>query len=246
MQLLDRFKKALAGEGGEALVLQIEREAADKAEFAADRKRLDAEIRESERRRKEELPKLREKAAALRAEVDRVREELLAAEGAVSKAAGEEWDLDWTLRGGIERARLALERTAWPWLHQAIEDAKERRRHWQNYGWERHRWFRSEKVPVEPDPSDPDYRLMKRRGGTYWMQRFGSNKAAMNAVNEAMNKALESLERLRWRVDEPTRDEVAVLMKAFEERTWAEAAKEVVWIEPKAPRYDKDGEPIAA
>jgi hypothetical protein len=246
MQLLDRFKKALAGEGGEALVLQIEREAQDKTKALAERRRLDAEVREHERQKKEELPKLREKTASARAEVDRIRKEVLAAERIASDASSEESSLHWSIQNGVNRARIALAKSAWPWLHDAIEQAWDRRRDWQNYGWERHRWFRSEKVAVAPDPSDPDYRVLMRNGGYYKMERFGSNKAALDVMREGMNQAVEQLERLLWRVEEPSREEVAALMTAFAEETWAAAAKNVVWIEPKAPRYDKNGEPLAA
>jgi len=245
MQLLDRFKKALAGEGGEALIAQIEREAEDKAKALAARRRLDAEVREHERQKKEELPKLAEKTAARRAEVDRMRATLEAAERAASNASSEESSLYWSIKNGIERARIGLAKSAWPWLHDAIEQAKDRRRDWQNYGWERHRWFRSEKVAVQPDSSDPQYRWLKANGGFYKMERFGSNKAALDTMRAGMDKALDEMERLLWRVEEPSREEVEALMRAFDEQTWAAAAQQVVWIEPKAPRYDKDGEPLA-
>ncbi len=246
MQLLDRFKKALAGEGGEALVAQIEREAAEKATAHAARVRLDAEIREFERQKKEELPKLREKAAARLAEADRVRQELLAAQREASFAASEESSLHWSIRQGIERARIALQRTAWPWLLAEIERAWDRRRDWQQHGWERHRWFRKDDVAVAPHPSDPNYRRMKVYGTSYKLERFGTNKAALDRLHADMDRAIEALERLRWRVEEPSREEVAGLMEVFSEATWAARARDVVWIEPKAPRYDKDGQPLAS
>jgi len=246
MQLLDRFKKALAGEGGEAFVLEIEREAEEKTKALAERRRLDAEVREHEREKREELPKLREKSAAARAEVHRVRKELRAAEGIAAIAASEESSLHWSIHNGIDRARIGLAKSAWPWLRETIEQAWDRRRDWQNYGWERHRWFRSENVAVPADPSDPSYRRMKVHGSYYKMERFGSNKAALDALRAQMNRAIEEMEKLLWRVEEPSREEVAALMNVFSEEAWAAAAKEVVWIEPKAPRYDKDGQPLAA
>lgn len=245
MQLLDRFKKALAGEGGEALVLEIEREAREKATAHAERRRLDAQIREFERQKKEELPTLRETTAARRAEVDRIRGELLLAQKEASFAASDESALIYSIRQGIERARIGLQRTAWPWLHEAIERAWDRRRDWQNHGWERHRWYRSETALVEADPSDPNHRRMKAYESFYKMERFGSNQAALDALHAEMNRAIEALERLRWRVEEPSREEVARLMEVFSDDTWAARAKQVVWIEPKAPRYDKKGELIA-
>lgn len=246
MQLYDRLKKALQGDGGEALVLEIEREVADKAEYAAERKRLDAEVREYERKKKEELPKLREQSAAAQVEVDRVRKDLEKAERLLSAARCAESSLHFSIGNGIDRGRIALARTAWPWLHEAIEKATEQRRAWENHKWEKYRWWRRETVAVPPDSSDPDYRVLTRNGGYYKMERFGSNNAACEAIRDGMSTGLEQLERLLWRIEEPTRDEVAALMRAFDEATWAAAAKDVVWVEPKAPRYDKDGQPLAA
>lgn len=246
MQLYDRLKKALQGDGGEALVLEIEREVADKAEYAAERKRLDTEVRDHERRKREELPVLRKKTAAARAEVDRIRKELAAAERAASDASCDESSLYRSIHEGIERARISLAKTAWRWLHEAVEKAKEQRRAWGNHKWEKFRWWRRETVAVQPDPSDPDYRVLTRNGAYYKMERFGSNNAACDAIRVGMEKATEQLERLLWRVEEPSREEVAALMRAFDEATWAEMAQDVVWVEPQAPRYDADGQPIAA
>lgn len=246
MQLLDRFKKALQGEGGEALVAQIEREAADKATYLAERRRLDAEIREHERQRREELPKLRAKTEVLRAEVDRIRGELLAAQRVAAIAGSEASSLDWSIRHGIEKARIGLQKTAWPWLKDAIEQAWDRRRDWQDHGWERHLWVRSENVAVAADPSDPNHRRMKAQGSFYKMERHGSNRAALDALRAEMDRAIQQMERLCWRAEEPMREEVARLMEVFSEEAWAAAARKVVWIEPVAPRYDKNGEPVAA
>lgn len=246
MQLYDRLKKALHGNGGEALVVEIEREVADKHKAVADRKRLDAEIREWERKKREELPALREKTAAAEAEVARVRKELQKAQRAQMDARTAESDLYFSIGQGIDRARIHLARAAWPWLHETIERAKDRRREWHDQKWKQYRWWRREKVSVEPHSSDPEYRRMKVHGARYRMTRYGSNDAACERVRESMDQALDALERLLWRVEEPTRDEVAALMTAFDERTWAETAHDVVWIEPQAPRYDANGVQIVA
>ena len=49
MQLYDRLKKALQGDGGEALVVEIEREAADKADFVAIADHLAATVPDARR-----------------------------------------------------------------------------------------------------------------------------------------------------------------------------------------------------
>ena len=110
---------------------------------------------------------------------------------------------------------------------------------------ERLRWWQSDVVHVQPDRSDPDYRWMRAQGAYYPMKRHGSNSAAINALLERMSAALDTLRSLAWQVEEPTRDEVAAISAVFEEDAWRDAAKDVVWTEPKAPRFDANGNPVA-
>src|SRR5207302_7768179 len=105
--------------------------------------------------------------AKAEAEISRVRKELQAAEAVYSDARREVSDLDYSLRMEVDRARIELTRTAWPWLFVAIEEAEERRRRFATHERGQLQNWRSHKVPVAPDPSDPDFRAMCAHGSTY-------------------------------------------------------------------------------
>jgi hypothetical protein len=210
------------------------------------RRAHDQEIQQAERRRRDELPVLREAEKRAEAEVARVRKALEAAETAYSDARREQWLLDDSLRGQISRARIELERTAWPWLAVVIEAAKERLSRFTGYERGQLQTWRSETVRVAPDPSDPDFRSMLVHGTTYRMHRVATNDAALDAVKAEMEKALDTLRSLPWRVEEPTDEEVEALLAVFEDAVWRKAAENLVWKEPTPPKYDAKGNRIAA
>lgn len=209
------------------------------------RRALDLDIQQAQRRRREELPVLREAEQKADAEVARVRKLLEAAEAAYSEARRVQWDLDDTLKRQIDRARIELERTAWPWLAVVIEAAEERLRRFASERGQLQTW-RSETVRVAPDPSDPDFRSMLVHGVTYRMERVAKNNAALDAVKADMERALETLHSLPWRVEEPADEEVEALLSVFEDAVWRKAAEKFVWKEPTAPKYDAKGNRIAA
>lgn len=224
-----------------------ERRQAERLRRATEVRRAhDQEIQKAERRRREELPGLREAEKNAEAEVARVRKELEAAETAYSDARREAWSLDDSLRSIISRARIELERTAWPWLAVVIEAADERHSHFTNYQRGQLQTWRSQTVRVAPDPSDPDFRSMLVHGMTYRMDRVATNNAALDAVKLEMEKALKTLRSLAWRVEEPTDEEVESLLAVFEDATWKKAAEKLVWKEPTPPKYDAKGNRIAA
>ena len=137
-------------------VVSDERRQAERLRRATEARRaLDLEIQQAERRRREELPVLRETVNKAEAEVARVRALLETAETAYYAARREQADVDDSLRRQIDRARIELERTAWPWLAVAIEAAQERISRFTGYERGHLQTWRSETVRVAPDPSDP-------------------------------------------------------------------------------------------
>ena len=210
------------------------------------RRSHDLVIQHAERRRRDELPALREAVTRAEAEVARVRKELEAAETAHNDARREQWDFDDSLKRQIDRAHVELERTAWPWLAVVIEAAQERLSRFTGYERGQLQTWRSEKVRVAPDPSDPDFRSMVVHGATYRMDRVATNDAALDAVKTEMDKALQTLRSLPWRVEEPTDEEVEALLAVFEDTVWKKAAETFVWKEPAPPKYDAKGNRIAA
>ncbi|MCE9638372.1 MAG: hypothetical protein K8T90_21940 [Planctomycetes bacterium] len=224
-----------------------ERRQAERLRRATEARRaLDREIQQAERRRRAELPVLREKVNQAEADVASVRKVLEATEAAYYDARREQADLDDSLRRQIDRARIELERTAWPWLAVAIEAAQERISRFTSYERGQLQTWRSEAVRVAPDPSDPDFRSMLVRGVTYRMDRVATNDAALDAVKAEMDRALKALRSLPWRVEEPTDEEVQALLAMFEDTVWKKAAETLVWKEPSPPKYDANGNRIAA
>lgn len=224
-----------------------ERRQAERLRRGTDVRRAhDQVIQQAERRRREEVPVLREAVDKAEVEVARVRKTLEAAETAYSDARREQWDLDDSLKRQIDQARIELERTAWPWLAVAIEAAQERLSRFTGYERGQLQTWRSESVRVAPDPSDPDFRSMLVHGMTYRMDRVATNNAALDAVKAQMDKALQTLRSLPWRVDEPTDEEVEALLAVFEDAVWRKAAETFVWEEPSPPKYDAKGNRIAA
>ncbi len=224
-----------------------ERRQAERLRRATEVRRAhDLAIQQAERRRREELPVLREAVDKAEAEVARGRKELDAAETAYSDARREQWTLDDSLRGQIDRARIELERTAWPWLAVAIEAAQERLSRFTGYERGQLQTWRSETVRVAPDPSDPDFRSMLVHGATYRMDRVATNDAALEAVRAEMDRALKTLRSLPWRVEEPTEAEVEALLAVFEDAVWRKAAEAFVWKEPSPPKYDAKGNRVSA
>jgi hypothetical protein len=240
-----------SGEGppprDESVAVSDEQKTAERQRRVIDARRaLDLEIQQAERRRREEVPALRAAAAKAEADVARIRKELDVAETKFSDAGCAASNLDLSLGGQIDRARIELARTAWPWLFVAIDAAQERLDRFKSYERGQLQTWRTEKVSVPPDPSDPDNRRMRAFGECYRMDRVATNDAALDAVRADMDKALTALRALPWRVEEPTDEEVQALLAAFENAVWWKAAEQLVWKEPAAPKYDASGNRIAA
>jgi hypothetical protein len=224
-----------------------ERRQAERLRRATEARRAhDLQIQHALRQRRDELPVLQETVNKAEAEVVRVRKQLEAAETAYYDARREQWNRDDSLKRQIDAARIELERTAWPWLAVAIEAAHERLSRFTSYERGQLQTWRSETVRVAPDPSDPDFRSMIVHGVTYRMEREATNNAALDAVKAEMEKALETLRSLPWRVEEPTDEEVEELLAVFEGDVWRKAAEKLVWKEPVPPKYDAKGNRIAA
>jgi hypothetical protein len=241
MMLIDRLKKALAGEGGEAVVAAIERETEERAAASRRRRELGEKIAAAERRKLEELPSLeaaREKAVA---EFDDARRRVQDAEQAAGDAASANFAVHFHIDETIRAAKADLRRTAEKRLHDALEHARDRMREWNNFeGKKLHHWS-TEKIDVAPDSSDPEYRAMRRHGISYRMRRTCSNSAALAELRERMSKAIDQLVRFTEQVEPPTKAEVDAVLEVFEERTWQDYASRFVWKEPKPPRYDANG-----
>lgn len=224
-----------------------ERRQAERQRRATETRRaLDLEVQRAERRRRDEMPALRAAVDKAEAEVVRLRKQLETAETAASDARRNQWDLDDSLRRQIDRARSELERTAWPWLAVALEAAQERFRWFTNHERGQLQTWRTETVRVAPDPSDPDFRSMIVHGVTYRMDREATNNAALEALKVEMDRALQTLRSLAWRVEEPADEEVESILAVFEDTSWKKAAEELVWKEPSPPKYDAKGNRIAA
>lgn len=228
-------------------VVSDERRQAERMRRATEARRaLDTEIQQTERRRRDELPVLREMVDKGEADVARARKALEAAETAYYDARREHAVLDDSLRSTVRRAQIELERTAWHWLFVAIEEAEERLGYFTRHERGQLQTWRSERVAVSPDPSDPDFRSMRARGALYRMDRVATNNAALDAAKAEMDKALLTLRSLLWRVEEPTDEEVEALLVVFEDAAWRKAAEKLVWTEPVPPKYDAKGNRIAA
>jgi hypothetical protein len=241
----------LSGEGppprDETVAVSDEQKTAERQRRVLDARRaLDQQVRQAERRRREELPPLRAAVAKTESEVPRARKALEDVETAHREARRQEWLLDDELKREIDRARVELARTAWPWLFVAIEAAQERLDRFSRHERGQLQTWRTEKVSVPPDPSDPDNRRMRAFGECYRMNRVATNDAALDAVRAEMDKALTALRALPWRVEEPADEEVQALLAVFEDEVWRKAAERLVWKEPVAPKYDADGNRIAA
>lgn len=241
----------LSGEGppprDDSVAVSNEQKKAERQRHVIDARRaLDAEIQQAERRRREEQPGLRAAVAKAESEVPRARKALEAAETAYNDARREEWILDDSLRRQIDRARIELARTAWPWLFVAIEAAQERLDRFKSYERGQLQTWRTQKVSVPPDPSDPNNRRMRAFGECYRMDRVATNDAALDAVKTDMDMALKALRALPWRVEEPAEEEVEALLAVFEDAVWRKAAETLVWKEPVAPKFDSNGNRIAA
>jgi hypothetical protein len=133
MLLIDRLKKALAGEGGSAVVAAIERESEDRAAAIRRRRELGGQIADAERRMKVELPPLEEIRAKAVAAFDEARENVELAERAAGVAASDAHAVEWRAREEIRSATIELRRTAEGWLRDAVEHAHDRLREYDNY-----------------------------------------------------------------------------------------------------------------
>lgn len=232
-------------EGDDIAVSDEQRTAERRGRIADARRAHDAEIRDAERRRREELPVLAAAVTKTEAEAARIRKALEVAEKRHLDARREHWTRGDALRGEIERARRELESTAWPWLFVTIEAAQERLSHFKSHErWQLQTW-RTERISVPPHESDPKSRAMRAYGECYRMDRVATNDAALDAVAEEMETALKALRALPWRVEEPADEEVKSLLAVFEDAVWRKAAEKLVWKEPSPPKYDANGRRIA-
>jgi hypothetical protein len=246
MLLIDRLKKALAGEGGAAVVAAIERETEERAAASRRRRELGEQIAAAVRRRTEELPPLEAARVKAVAEFDDARRRLHDAEQAASDAASAKFAVEFHVDETIRAAKAELRGTAEKWLHDAVEHARERLREWNNYQGAKLHFWSAEKVAVAPDPSDPEYKAMRRHGISYRMNRVCSNAAALAELRDRMSNGIDQLVRFTEQVEPAIKADVDAILEAFAERTWKDHAARLVWREPNAPRYDAEGRRLAA
>ena len=239
--MLDRLKRLLDTDGGAALVAELERESYEKEKVVLRRHELGAEIEAATARRAKEVPPLEAVRVKAIEALEEARSNLTRCQQAAEDAASKVFDVNWTADNVVRAAKAELRSTAEQWLKDAIEYANDRRCEFHNTECKKlHSWY-DEKVSVDPDRSDPDYKEMRRVGAKYRMRRVCTNTPALDELREGMRNACERLERMTEQVVPPTKAEVDAILVLFKGHTWREYASRFTWREPTPPRYDENG-----
>jgi hypothetical protein len=239
--MLDRLKKLLATDGGSALVAELERESYEKEKVVRRRHELGEQIDAATARRAKEFPPLEAVRVQAVEAFDEARRNVSRCQQEAEDAASNVFDVNWVTDNVVRAAKAELRATAERWLKDAIEYANDRRCEFHNTECKKlHSWY-DEKVSVDPDPSDPDYKEMRRAGAKYRMRRVCTNTPALDELREGMRHACDRLERMTEDVVPPTKAEVDAILVIFKDHTWREYASRFTWREPTPPRFDENG-----
>jgi hypothetical protein len=209
---------------GKRMFQQVEQEARAAEQAIELRRAWFARIADAKRRKDEELPRLREEVAAAERAEQLAKDALRKAQSCLIEVSGREFDLSHGVRDTIERAERQLRLTCDRRILETIEVLEEARREWPSTTYPKLLRF------VDAD-------LI---GLTRTKKRKGSNRAAVEALRQALEQAIKDAHALALlpEVPEDLDEQLARLRTA----AGPHEPPEIVWRDPQPPKYGSDGE----